>query len=171
MYLFLKGCVWEKIVEEEIYCARLARLNRTFFLQNSHFWKLYVYKYIYSFMYYFIYIFYKYISDLRERLVKSNVEGKEDSVDMLELNWRGLPDPSWIQQTHQHKFGPYSYNLLLIREILATFESVDPRLGLWNFNYSWRLSPQGLKHSIALDVSSIYLSWLNASTRFFRTFI
>ena len=78
-----------------------------------------------------------------------------NSVDKLGLNRRGLPDPSWIQQTHQHKFGPYSYNLLLIREILSTFESVDPRGWFRNFTYPWRLSPQGLDHSIALDVSSI----------------
>ena len=29
-------------------------------------------------MYYYIYIFYKYISDLRKRLVKSEAEGKEE---------------------------------------------------------------------------------------------
>ena len=45
--------------------------------------------------------------------------------------------------------------LLLICEILSTFESVDPRGWFWNFTYPWRLSPQGLTHSIALNFSSI----------------
>ena len=36
-----------------------------------------------------------------------------------------------------------------------TFESVDPRVWFCNFTYPWRLSPQGLDHSIALDLSSI----------------
>ena len=30
MYLFLKGCVWEKIAMEEIYCACLAQLSTSF---------------------------------------------------------------------------------------------------------------------------------------------
>ena len=45
--------------------------------------------------------------------------------------------------------------VLHIREILATFESIDPRVGFWNFTYPWRLSPQGLEHAIALDISYI----------------
>ena len=39
MYLFSKGCIWEKIVREEIYYSCLAQL---LLFQNSHFWKLYV---------------------------------------------------------------------------------------------------------------------------------
>ena len=42
MYSFPKGCVWVKIVEEEIYCARLAQLSTTFVFRKSHFWKLFV---------------------------------------------------------------------------------------------------------------------------------
>ena len=39
MYLFSKRCVWEKIVEEEVYCARLEQLRTTFVFskkQNGH---------------------------------------------------------------------------------------------------------------------------------------
>ena len=35
MYLFSKRCVWEKIVEEEIYCSCLAQLSTTFFFKKT----------------------------------------------------------------------------------------------------------------------------------------
>ena len=34
-YLFSKGCVWEKIVEKEIYWARLAKLGKTFVISKK----------------------------------------------------------------------------------------------------------------------------------------
>ena len=40
MYLFLKGCVWEVIVEEEIYCAHLAQLSTPFLFSKFAFLKI-----------------------------------------------------------------------------------------------------------------------------------
>ena len=40
MYLFWKICVWDKIVNEDIYCARLAQLSTTFLFTKFAFLKI-----------------------------------------------------------------------------------------------------------------------------------
>ena len=46
MYLFWKICVWEKIVKEEIYCARLAQLSTTFVFSKFTFKKFFFFFWI-----------------------------------------------------------------------------------------------------------------------------